>query len=281
MQYYEFAGLVFELDLDYESEFLTFERFMVERVSEPDIRISIKGCDFIKRPDGNPINDGGINYIHNQLEDKLNFFIEGLNTSEIFYMLTTNRDWSRILISYKIDAPYIDYFALVLLGCLPIRNRIILHKGLVIHSSAVEYKGRGIIFSAPSGTGKSTHASLWEKYLNASVLNDDSPALRIIDEKVYVYGNPWSGSAHKCKNDSVPLSAIVMLQQAPKNEIVRLKKEEAGIYLLPRVFLPYFDGQRMDMALKNLENIIEKTPVFLLKCTPEKDAMELALKCIS
>ena len=85
------------------------------------------------------------------------------------------------------------------------RTSLLCCDGIVIHSSAIELDGNGILFSAPSGTGKSTQANLWREHKGAVVLNGDRPALRTLDGSVYVYGTLWSGvlaGFKKCKGSA-------------------------------------------------------------------------------
>ena len=88
-------------------------------------------------------------------------------------------------------------------------TQLVNFNGLMLHSSAVVMDGRAYLFSAPSGTGKSTHTQLWLDVFGekAGILNDDKPALRRIDGKWYAYGTPWCGKEHWGCNASTPLSA--------------------------------------------------------------------------
>ncbi len=95
------------------------------------------------------------------------------------------------------------------------------NQGLVFHSSTIDYNGKGILFSADSGTGKSTHTGLWLKYYpnQTKIINDDSPLIRLVDGKPYVFGTPWSGKTDINDNVKAPLSAIVFLKRGePKVE---------------------------------------------------------------
>lgn len=95
-------------------------------------------------------------------------------------------------------------------------------KGTVLfHAAVVSHEGRGYMFLGPSGTGKSTHASLWLKYIDGTELvNDDNPVVRITDDgQATVFGSPWSGKTPCYRHVSYPLGGIVMLSQAPYNKI--------------------------------------------------------------
>jgi hypothetical protein len=112
------------------------------------------------------------------------------------------------------------------------------------------------------------------------MLNDDCPAIRVSDGQPFVYGTPWSGSSNIFINSKVPILAVVLLEQAPENTIRQLSNHEAVNKLMPRCFLPYYDSRLMDMAINTLEKIISAVPVYLLKCRPDREAVELVHQCV-
>ena len=126
-------------------------------------------------------------------------------------------------------------------------TKIIFYQGLSVHAAALDWQGKGILLSAPSGTGKTTQAGLWKIHKNAIVLNGDHPVFRIIDDIPSVFGTPWSGSSMDYQNSWAPMTAIIMLQQARENTIRRLTLDELTTMLLPRCFLPFFDENMMNM----------------------------------
>lgn len=208
-------------------------------------------------------------------------------------MLEASDDWSKaritsvetdLMLSEVADNPvkWNDYHSFLFAG-IAYRNRLIKMNGLQIHCSSIEYEGKGLVFSAPSGTGKSTHARMWKEMYGDSVryVNDDRPAVRLREGKVMLCGTPWSGTSDLFSNTAIPLKCIVMLEQAPFNKIERLPASKSIQMLLPRCFLPYFDGGMMEEAMATLEKIIEDTPVYHLQCKPEYGAVELVQKCIS
>ena len=94
--------------------------------------------------------------------------------------------------------------------------------GMLLHSSAVVMGGEAYLFSAPCGTGKSTHTALWRKVFGedrAVILNDDKPALRLEDGVWYAYGTPWSGKTDQNLNIKVPLKGICILTRSEENHI--------------------------------------------------------------
>ena len=114
---------------------------------------------------------------------------------------------------------------------------------VLFHAAAVSLDGKGYMFLGPSGTGKSTHASLWQRYIAGTALvNDDNPVVRIDEDgTATVYGSPWSGKTPCYRNVCYPLGGIVVLSQAPYNKIQRL----SGIYAYAAL-MESISGKRWD-----------------------------------
>ena len=183
-------------------------------------------------------------------------------------------------ITYLQDNTNVEQEVLHFIGRILLRNALVLNRGGMIHASAIAWKQSGLLFTAPSGTGKSTQADLWVAAKRAVILNDDSPVFRLMDERVLIYGTPWSGSRTIYARQEAPLKAIFVLEQRVFNTISRLKPEEAVPRLLPRCYLPYYDQRLMDLACATLEELVHRTPVFLFGCTPDRDAVEAVCRCI-
>ncbi|HHW31712.1 MAG TPA: hypothetical protein GXX20_08595 [Clostridiaceae bacterium] len=161
------------------------------------------------------------------------------------------------------------------------RTTILFYQGIVLHASAIDYNGKGLVFSAPSGTGKSTHANLWALHKGAEILNEDRPAIRITEGQVRVFGSPWSGASNHFLNKSAPLIAIFLLEQSLENEVVVISPREALQRLAARCYLPYFDRSLLEMALDNIGLTMEKVPVYMLKCRPDKQSVEKVISWLN
>lgn len=151
-------------------------------------------------------------------------------------------------------------------------------KVLPIHASAIVKDSECVLFLGESGTGKSTHTRLWMENINEShLLNDDSPLLRIQDDCVIVYGSPWSGKTDCYRQRSAPLKAIVRLKQHPENKIIRhnLLGSIGAIHPSFPPFLVY-DCCFSEKILCIIDRIVRNTPVYELKCLPNKEAAEIA-----
>ncbi len=144
----------------------------------------------------------------------------------------------------------------------------------VFHGAAIEYDGNAYLFTAPSGTGKTTHINLWKRYLGdkISIINGDKPIIKAADTFT-VYGTPWAGKEGYQRNTAAPLKAICILKQAKSNSIVRIEKSEAVNHLLRQVYLP-LNPSSLSKTLALLGNVIESTPVYILKCDISEEAFK-------
>ena len=147
----------------------------------------------------------------------------------------------------------------------------------LFHSSVVSYQDKAYMFLGPSGTGKSTHSSLWLKYIKGTKLvNDDNPVVRVLDDgSIRVFGSPWSGKTPCYRNVSYPLGAIVDLSQAPENRIRRLKPIEAYAALMMSISGKRWDKQ-MAEGLHETENLlVTNAAIWHLDCLPDEAAARL------
>ena len=163
-------------------------------------------------------------------------------------------------------------------------NKLLDFEGFCLHSSAVALENRAVLFSGPCGTGKSTHAKLWQQYFGpdrAIIINDDKPALRLRKGIFYAYGTPWSGKSALNVNMRVPLGAIVFLNQAQENHIRRLDSKEAVQMLIYQSLRPR-DSSKMNKFLILLDVLLNnKLPVYQMNCTISPEAVKLAYNTIS
>lgn len=152
---------------------------------------------------------------------------------------------------------------------------------IVFHGAAIEHDGKAFLFTAPSGTGKTTHINLWRQYLGdkVGIINGDKPILKIADIPT-VYGTPWAGKEGYQQNTSAPLEAICILKQGKTNNIVRLQTGEAINHLMRQVYLPK-NQKSLSSTLSLLGKMIEKTPVYLLECDISKQAFDTSYKTLT
>ena len=148
---------------------------------------------------------------------------------------------------------------------------------LLFHGSAISVDGQGYLFTAKSGTGKSTHTAFWRETFGdrAVMVNDDKPLLRIMDDHVLVCGTPWNGK-HRLGNDiSVPLKGICILSRAQDNQIRRIGAEEALPMLIQQSHRPK-DPAKLGKVLTLLEKLTQRTGLYALGCNLDPQAAMVA-----
>lgn len=152
---------------------------------------------------------------------------------------------------------------------------------LMMHSSVVLKDGWGYLFLGRSGTGKSTHSSLWLKNIKgASLLNDDNPAVRVVDGSVFVFGTPWSGKTPCYKQQKAKAGAFVMLQQKPYNKIIRQNVLLGLSSLMSSCSIMIWDKMSYNKLIDSMSLILSLVPVYTLECLPDNDAAKLSYNSI-
>lgn len=153
---------------------------------------------------------------------------------------------------------------------------------IAIHTSVIQYQGKTVLFLGESGTGKSTHTRLWRENIEgATLLNDDSPMLRVMDGKVWMFGSPWSGKTPCYKTECYPLAACVRLSQAPHNKIRRLNIPQGYAAIHPSCPPDFaYDDSLYDHISETLGHVLGQVPVYHLECLPDADAARLSCKTV-
>lgn len=173
---------------------------------------------------------------------------------------------------------YLEFIALYRQFC-----EKVLDFGVVLcHGSVVELDGRAFMFTAPSGTGKSTHARMWRERFGDRVImiNDDKPLLKFKEDGVYAYGTPWDGKHHLSTNRGVKLAGICFLHQAEDNCIRRIAPGESVSLLMNQIYRP----RNMEDLIKTMDyadKLINEVPMYSMGCTISKEAAEMAYKTMS
>lgn len=157
---------------------------------------------------------------------------------------------------------------------------LLMRNGVLIHSASIVYNNKGVVFSAPSGTGKSTHVGLWKDKYDIQVLNGDVTGCRTAAAKPYIYGLPWCGTSGVFLNMRLPLHAIFFIEQHESNRITRLDYAEAAIRLFSRCFAYLSDETVPDLLLATVNKMVGLTKCYLLECRPDYEAVELVKECL-
>lgn len=153
---------------------------------------------------------------------------------------------------------------------------------VLLHASVIRFGGTAQLHFGVSGTGKSTHSRLWLEHVpGTDLMNDDNPVIRVgEDGRATVYGSPWSGKTVCYRNVSAPVRALIRLEQAPKNRIVRLTSLSAYASVVAAVSTIRWDSSVMDALVPTVERLAMSVPCFNLSCRPDAEAVEVCKKAV-
>lgn len=192
---------------------------------------------------------------------------------QIYLQYIVSQDWSEITLA--VDATQtagqvaFEYLGQIMPGVL------LKHYVLSFHGVLMEFNGQGIIISAASGTGKTTHARLWRDCKNALIINGDRATCKKVDGVWTGYGLPWSGTSGEQINRSVPMKALVVLERAEENSAEVIYGLEAFGALFPHVLYPSWDVELTGKAMELVDDFMKDIPVIRLKCRPDVESVEV------
>lgn len=174
--------------------------------------------------------------------------------------------------------PYLETLA----ALRKIADRMPLQNRFLMHGAVVSWKGNGLMFTAPSGTGKSTHIALWKKYLGEQVeiINGDKPILWVTEKETCVYGTPWAGKERWETNKGVLLKGVCFLQRGSQNEIRRITPSEALPLLMRQVYYTSAP-QTAGKILELLDKMFETVPFYVMKCNISEDAVRCSFEAMT
>ncbi len=156
-------------------------------------------------------------------------------------------------------------------------EKILDYDGMLLHAAAVAVDGQAYLFSALSGTGKTTHMRLWlEKFGDrAAVVNGDKPLLRKLDGVFHACGTPWSGKEALNTNMTAPIRGICILERAQQNWIKKITPQEGLHTMLTQTMRPK-NASGMQKMLGILDDLLRTVPLYRLGCNMEPEAAEVA-----
>ena len=163
-----------------------------------------------------------------------------------------------------------------------IAERMPAYDTFLMHGSAVAVDGHGYLFAAKSGTGKSTHARLWQKLLRDrfTYVNDDKPLVRLTADAVLICGTPYDGKHHRSAHVAVPLTAVCFLQRGDRNLIRRITGPEAFPRLLQQAYCPQ-DRTAMERTIALLRSMTERVRFYELSCNMDPEAAQVAFDAMA
>ena len=211
---------------------------------------------------------------------KSGYLFEMVKGEEV-YLFAKEDNSPRVEANYglfpKVDASLLRFGLWMMFGLCTVELGAI-----AIHSSVLVKDDGAVLCLGESGTGKSTHTRLWRENIDGTtLLNDDSPIIRMVDGVPTAFGSPWSGKTPCYRNLSYPIRGFIRLSQAPHNKMRRLSVLEAIGALLPSCPPAFaFDDSLQDALCNTLSDMIATAPVFHLECLPNAEAAQLSYNTI-
>ena len=203
------------------------------------------------------------------------YYFWRIHTEDQFILLSHRKDDLRnytIYVQQEYLADLLREFHLS--PFLSMEQMLLEHDVFQLHASVIDWQGRGILFTAPSGTGKSTQAELWRKHEGVRVINGDKGMIRKEADSYRVYGSPYAGTSGIYTDLSVPIRAIVVLSQAPENRVERLGGAAAFRKLYRETTIPSWNQAFVEKISGILLDLMAHVPVYHLACRPDKEAVE-------
>lgn len=278
--------LSFEDSIDVKSSLPSFKDFEIEYDPEVEAVVNIEltsETSDIDLSDAKLLSDVSIVWGDRfKFEEIADYYVTSVENSESketeLWRMISDKAFINSKIHIKTaelyDSNILSWMIMVAFG-----QRVLSNNTALIHSSVVENDDYAVSFLGKSGTGKSTHSRLWiGNNPGFKLLNDDNPAVRVVDQEVYIYGTPWSGKTACYINKKIKLMSIVRLAQAKENKMEWKKKGvDSLVALLPSFTAIRWNSAIFSSMLSVLENIIERIHVGQLNCLPDAAAAELCL----
>ena len=273
-KYYRFAGVEVAVDIPEKwmySDDRQLSPFRVSQVQQPHT-FCFEPVDSLPEPSG---------YMAAFLPG-VRVYCEG--DKLVRYIGTVDEGWEKAyiraeygkdksLVQVKVSEPITHIGVKTVLNSLGAEHLVAEAGGFVFHCAYIVWNGAAILFTAPSGTGKSTQAELWKKYRDAEIINGDRAAVCAKDGLMIAEGIPFSGSSSYCANRSLPLAAIVYLSQAPHTTIRKLGGMEAFFKIWERGSVNSWVKEDVEHVVNVVQKAVEEIPVYHLACTPDESAV--------
>lgn len=271
---YKIAGIKIGIDSDIKyNEKESFYNFKNHKDSDNDIEIKINLVEKNNLDTGNKIYDDIFNKIYKK-DDVLyrEFHSAGDKNPASCFVEKKQDDGKYYCYLYK--SKKVNYDTYNIFSMIGVEYLLNQKRAIILHSSQISYKGKSILFTAPSQTGKSTQADLWKKYEGAEIINGDRSAIRKVDGEWMSYGLPYAGSSRIYKNIGSPIRAIIIIRQGKSNEIKRLSKLETFKYIYSETTVNIWDQEYISRTSDIIEELINEVPVYLYYCLPDKSAVD-------
>lgn len=273
-RYYRFAGLEFAVSmpeaLAYTSE-NRLEPFRLDAATDP-YRMTLERVEKLTPPEGECLVANPDLRVYRHPAGEIRYRGAVRDSWEEAYLRALYRE-KEIHVQLPADRYPGTVGTKTVLESMAAEHLTVQNHGFLFHCSYIDRNGKAVLFTAPSETGKSTQADLWNRYRGAEIINGDRAAVRIVDGRIMAEGIPFSGSSQYCLNRSLPVEAIVYLGQAPVTTIRRMRGYEAFARLWEGISVNTWDRKDLELASETVKTVAESVPVFHMPCTPDENAV--------
>ena len=266
-KYYKIADICYKINFNNAQKY-TEDNLLCEYISdreEPMHTLDVYVTDTLPEPEGRQTfaDNHKVIYIN---EDGSQMRFDGVlakDAGSAYMCICRNESLSRVYVKPQ------AYSSKTLLKAMELEHFLANNKGVLFHSAYIEVNGKALLFTAPSGVGKSTQADLWVKERDAELINGDRCALKIKDGKVFAFGVPYCGSSGVRKNRALEVQAIVYLVRAKEPFAKQVSGVKAFLKLYEGICVNTWNSADMESCVQTLTTVAENTPVFILECTPD------------
>lgn len=273
-KYYRFAGLELAVSAPEEWGYRDdgiLTPFRVDTVEEPH-RFSFQMVEQLTPPEGKPLAVLPYCAVYGDSYHQVRYEKAAQGDWQAAIMRAEHRGREHTVELKKESFPQ-GMSAKTLLNACATEHLAARANGFVLHTSYIQHQEGAVLFTAPSGTGKSTQAALWHDLRGAETVNGDRAVVRVDHGWVLAEGIPFSGSSRICKNRSLPLKAIVYLAQAPQTSICQLRGARAFARVWEGISVNVWDREDMALVSDTVQQVLQSVPVYYLACTPDETAV--------
>lgn len=241
----------------------------LEEFETPDFSVEVIETDSLPEKTGECLFKGELNEVYSDGKTRKTYSAFPTGKEQIGVDFACRVNHERLYISfYKETNEFLVFEGLRL-------PEILLSKGIgILHCSFIEVDGQAILFAGDKQVGKSTQASLWEKYGGATVINGDRAGLFIKNGTITAGGVPYCGTSGICKNRHLPLKAIVCLSKGTENKLRKISPMEGFMFLLGKFAYNTWDSADVNIITDLLTSIVEKVPVYSYSCLKDESAVK-------
>ena len=275
-RYYQIAGLCLRVHGE-DQEMYTDDGVLAEYRTEPgpwDHSLWMERCDEMPEPEGTLVYREPAMQVYRAGDRTLTYF-GGMERDLSGIYLVVSREGRESCGWLRSRDSGGRVYPKMALKAMELEHLLTRQDALLFHSSFIAVDGKAILFTAPSGVGKSTQAGLWCQYRNARLINGDRAGIRWHDGKAWACGLPLAGSSDVRRNETLPLAAVVCLSQAPQNTLTRLTGVRAFRQIWEGCTVHSWDRTDMEQATQTVTKILGAVPVYALACTPDASAVEV------